>query len=60
MEYPRPQLKRNSFFSLNGVWQLNDLSINILYPPQAPLSNYHGITNDTLVYQKDFILPALI
>ena len=29
MEYPRPQLKRNSFFSLNGVWQLNDLSINI-------------------------------
>lgn len=57
MEYPRPQLKRNSFFSLNGVWQLNDLSINIPYPPQAPLSNYHGIINDTLVYQKDFILP---
>ena len=57
MEYPRPQLNRNSFFSLNGVWQLNDLSINIPYPPQAPLSNYHGIINDTLVYQKDFILP---
>jgi len=56
-EYPRPQLRRNSFFSLNGVWKLNGSDINIPFPPQSKRSGYNGMIGDELDYERIFVLP---
>ncbi|MBR5341206.1 MAG: glycoside hydrolase family 2 [Erysipelotrichaceae bacterium] len=55
--YPRPLLKRNSFFSLCGTWQLNGKDIEIPFPPEAPLSNYKDLVSGKLEYKKSFSLP---
>ncbi|MBE6733494.1 MAG: glycoside hydrolase family 2 [Ruminococcaceae bacterium] len=68
--YPRPQLKRNSFFSLNGCWDfcLNenpDISlefnekINVPFAPQSVLSGLRRTVPDRLYlhYRKSFSLP---
>ena len=57
-KYPRPQMKRESFCSLNGVWQLNGSDIIIPYPPQSKLSEYKGEIGDTLIYERTFTVPA--
>ncbi len=65
-EYPRPQMKRESFFSLNGPWALSVEKcgtvtalgeIRVPFPPEAPLSGIGRITqkNETLIYEKSFI-----
>ena len=60
--YPRPSLVRDSFFSLNGEWELriNDKKYNIRvpYPPESILSGVGRITSDkdVLVYKKIFSL----
>ena len=41
-EYPRPQFRRGSFFSLNGEWQANGQTIEVPFPPQSALSRWHG------------------
>ena len=56
-EYPRPQLKRDSFFSLNGRWELNGKPIEVPFPPQSDLSGYDGAITDTLTYSRAFRLP---
>ena len=56
-EYPRPQLRRDSFFNLNGEWELNGQRIVVPYPPEAPLSEYHGEVGDKLHYERRFTLP---
>ena len=55
--YPRPQFKRNSFYSLNGEWLLNNHPILIPFSPQASLSQYQHHITDHLHYQKTFQLP---
>ncbi len=55
--YPRPQLKRNSFFPLNGEWLLNYYPIIVPFPPQAQLSRYQNDVSEHLHYQKTFQLP---
>lgn len=56
--YPRPQFKRNSFYSLNGQWQLNGKPICVPYPKESKLSGYTIKTQeDTLTYVKEFSLP---
>lgn len=57
-EYPRPQHKRNSFFCLNGEWELNGLPIQVPFPPEAPLAHYPLPHDGQLCYQKQFSLPA--
>lgn len=62
--YPRPQMKRKSFFSLNGEWDFyanggNKETILVPYPPESILS---GIGRDmgkypSLLYKKIFTLP---
>ena len=62
--YPRPQMKRKSFFSLNGEWDFyanggNRETILVPYPPESILS---GIGRDmgrypSLLYRKIFTLP---
>ena len=56
-EYPRPQLKRDSFLSLNGEWQLNGRRIEIPFPPQSGRSLWKGEVPDTLDYSRSFSLP---
>ena len=62
--YPRPQMKRDSFFSLNGPWELRTGEgkkeiINVPFPPESILS---GICRSmgkypVLYYRKVFTLP---
>ena len=62
--YPRPQLKRDSFLSLNGKWTLvlnggQRLPITVPYPPESLLS---GVFKDmgkdpSYAYTRSFTLP---
>ncbi|MCK9536743.1 MAG: MFS transporter [Bacilli bacterium] len=69
-EYPRPQLKRDSYFNLNGLWQYRitkspelqgDYQGEILVP--FPLeSSLSGVTRirlpgEYLFYRREFVLP---
>lgn len=55
--YPRPQLRRDSFFPLWEGWSLNGRPIRVPWPPQAPLSEYGGRVGDVLRYETAFTLP---
>lgn len=55
--YPRPQMRRDNYFCLNGKWQLNGHSILVPFPPQAMLSGYKRRVNAHLQYEKAFRLP---
>lgn len=54
--YPRPLLKRDSFFSLCGKWRLNGQDIEVPFPPESDLSGYKGETGE-LEYRTSFVLP---
>ncbi len=55
--YPRPQLRRDSFFPLGQGWTLNGRPIRVPWPPQAPLSGWTGEAGDVLRYKTAFTLP---
>ncbi len=58
--YPRPQMVRNSFFCLNGKWQLgNDEEITVPFVPESLLSGINKRQKRLCVlnYFKDFSLP---
>ena len=54
-EYPRPQLKRDSYYNLNGLW---DEGIVVPFAPQSDLSGYKGKVGETITYTRKFELPA--
>ena len=68
--YPRPQLRRESFFSLDGGWDFSaqpqgenpvfDRQIRVPFPPQSRLSGIGVLFDDNseLCYRKSFCLPA--
>ncbi len=69
-EYPRPTLKRDSFFSLNGYWDFAvtdknkdpenyDRRILVPFAPETLLSGIHEVFGEdkTLCYRKTFSLP---
>ena len=56
-EYPRPQLRRDSFFNLNGKWLANESEIIVPFPPESPASEYNGKLCATYEYKKEFELP---
>ena len=56
-EYPRPQMKRDSYFSLNGIWKLNGDDIQVPFPPQSTLSGYKKSVKSHLTYVKNFTIP---
>ncbi len=67
MDYPRPQLIRNSYLSLNGIWdfceadELTDYNekITVPYPMESLLSGIerqHNFTKN-LYYRRTFTLP---
>ena len=63
--YPRPQMKRDSFLSLNGAWEfsaegvLENGRITVPFAPESLLSGIHGDMGKTpkLHYVKRFSLP---
>ena len=62
--YPRPQLVRDSFFSLNGTWDFTAgegkwENITVPFPPESLLSGIHRHMGKRprLMYKKDFALP---
>lgn len=58
--YPRPQLVRDSYFCLNGEWELNGKRIIVPFAPQSRLSEYEGYEDFNLekfTYEKRFTLP---
>lgn len=69
MEYPRPQLVRDSYFSLNGVWEyainqsltveVYDGEIVVPFSPETQLSGVNRMVTpeDYLHYRKVFVLP---
>lgn len=67
--YPRPALKRNSFFCLNGEWDFGvtdrltdpvfDKKITVPFCPESLLSGIKQVfdENKILCYKKEFSLP---
>ena len=62
-EYPRPQLKRDSFLSLDGEWELNfggeSYAINVPFCPESVLSGIGKVLDRAprYTYKKRFTLP---
>lgn len=54
-EYPRPQMKREHWMSLNGMWKLDGRDIRVPFPPQSQLSNYGKNVKDKFTYEKKFV-----
>lgn len=63
-EYPRPSMKRDSYFCLNGKWELEILrgdkvvksgEITVPFPPESRISGIEFLKKpkDTLVYRKN-------
>lgn len=55
--YPRPQLRRDSFLSLNGAWQLNGNEITVPFPPESRAAQYQGALDELMSYERAFELP---
>jgi len=63
--YPRPQLRRESYINLNGIWELNiegqaePFSINVPFCPESLLSGVdkHFPEGSILSYRRNFHLP---
>ncbi|MCL2051643.1 MAG: MFS transporter [Lachnospiraceae bacterium] len=53
-DYPRPQLRRDSYINLNGVWENG---INVPFSPQSFLSGKKGKVGNRLTYTRKFTLP---
>ena len=67
-EYPRPQMKRDSYLSLCGKWELSIIKkgsseslgdINVPYPPESRLSGIERQLQrgERYLYRKSFCLP---
>ena len=62
-EYPRPQLRRDSFFCLNGPWRfaINGTEVGEILVPYPPESKLSGVPaperGDQLTYEREFSLP---
>ena len=66
--YPRPQLKRDSFLSLNGEWNFKvtrgedavyDGRITVPFPPESKLSGVERriLKGEVMSYSRSFTLP---
>ncbi len=58
-EYPRPQMVRENWQSLNGLWELEGAPIKVPFVPQSVLSGYRGEVGDIMTYRKVFQWEAL-
>ncbi len=63
-EYPRPQLRRDSFISLNGEWDFcfegkEMTKIIVPFPPESEASGIGERAGNVLHYKRVFVAPAL-
>ncbi len=67
-EYPRPQMKRDSYLNLNGKWQFSVKNKNgtqllgeilVPFPPESRISGIERQfdKNDLLIYSRKFSIP---
>lgn len=56
-DYPRPQLVRDRWMSLDGMWEMNGEKIRVPFSPQSKSSQYEKDPGDTLCYRTSFFLP---
>ncbi len=56
-KYPRPQLVRDDWYSLNGIWELDGNAIKVPFVPESQLSGYQGEIKDSMTYCKCFQKP---
>ena len=54
LSYPRPQLRRSSYITLNGEWTLEGQKIQVPFAPQSRLSGYKGEVGEHLTYIRKF------
>ena len=61
--YPRPQMRRDSYVNLNGMWEFSvadtHKSIRVPFCPESTLSGVgeHFAEESTLTYRRTFVLP---
>lgn len=53
-KYPRPQLRRANWQSLNGIWELDGTSVRVPFPPESLLAEYKGVCKEHMTYTKVF------
>ncbi len=54
--YPRPQMVREHWQSLNGSWNLEGQAIRVPFPPETVLAEYIGEIKEHMTYTKSFSL----
>ena len=55
--YPRPQMKRDLFYTIKENWTLNGKPVRVPYVPQSELSEYEEEVGSTLTYETVFTVP---
>ena len=55
--YPRPQMRREGYAILNGIWKLNEQEICVPFAPQSRLSGYEGSIEEHMTYEMQFTIP---
>lgn len=56
--YPRPQLVRKDWMSLNGEWTFNgDKTINVPFCPECELSGIENWNGGEMEYERSFVVP---
>ena len=55
--YPRPQMRREGYAILNGIWKLNEQEICVPFAPKSRLSGYKGTIEDYMTYEMQFTIP---
>ena len=58
-EYPRPQMVRENWINLNGIWEANGGAIRVPFPPESAFSLYTGKKSSRYVYKKTVCLTRL-
>ncbi len=53
-QYPRPQLVRDNWQSLNGIWDLEGKPVRVPFPPETLLGEYTGEVKEHMIYTKVF------
>lgn len=57
-KYPRPQLRRANWQSLNGIWELDGENVRVPFPPESVLAEYKGSCKEHMTYKKIFTIKV--
>ena len=55
-QYPRPQMVRANWQSLNGIWDLDGNSVRVPFPPESLLAEYTGELKTHMIYTRVFAI----